>query len=382
MKPGALAAGTLLLFLLPALAAAPPGQPGVLEDEVHRLAGQVADIAGKQSGILDRLELLRRRVRLDETMLRRIAQKRQESQQALQSADAQAQTLASKEAEVRRYLLLRMREQYELGVLQQYRVYFAVQSTQDLRSAGLYLQALAQRDAASLRSLTSLRREQEANRAELTQLKASLEQEASQAEAERKTLLGEQGQLSAMLRDLSLERATAQKALDERLAAARSMDRYMNDLSFRKRIDLYSKNMALAEGSLPFPCRGVVVRSFGDTINPRFMTRVPHPGLDIASALGSPVRAVFDGIVEYADWLTGYGYTVILSHPGGFFTIYAQLDSVDVRKGQTLTQGEQLGTVGESATTQAPALYFELRQGGRAIDPAPWLKGDHHGASR
>jgi septal ring factor EnvC (AmiA/AmiB activator) len=382
MKPGAPAAAILSLLLLPALAAAPSVQPGTLEEEVHRLAGQVADIAGKQSGILDRLELLRRRVRLDEAMLRRIAQRREESQEALRAADDQAQTLASKEAEVRRYLLLRMREQYELGVLQQYRVYFAVQSTQDLRSAGLYLQALATRDAASLRSLTSLRQQQEANRAELTQLKANLEQEASQAEAERKTLLGEQGQLSAMLRDLSLERATAQKALDERLAAARSMDRYMNDLSFRKRIDLYSKNMALAEGSLPFPCRGVVVRSFGDTVNPRFQTRVPHPGLDIAAALGSPVRAVFDGIVEYADWLTGYGYTVILSHPGGFFTIYAHLDSITVQKGQTLTQGAQLGTVGEGATTETPALYFELRQGGRAIDPAPWLKGDHHGASR
>jgi septal ring factor EnvC (AmiA/AmiB activator) len=84
-------------------------------------------------------------------------------------------------------------------------------------------------------------------------------------------------------------------------------------------------------------------------------------------------------MVEYADWLSGYGYTVILRHPGGYFTIYAHLDRVTARKGEAVSQGQEVGTVGENATTASTGLYFELREGGKAINPLPWLKGVSHG---
>jgi septal ring factor EnvC (AmiA/AmiB activator) len=156
------------------------------------------------------------------------------------------------------------------------------------------------------------------------------------------------------------------------------MDKYLSDLAFKSRVDLYAKNMATAQGRLPMPCPGTVTQGFGDFVHPRFRTRVPHPGLDISSPFGTPVHAVFDGEVEYADWLSGYGYSVILRHPGGFFTIYAHLDKIDVAKGQTVSQGGGIGTVGELPATGTSGLYFELRRGGKAVDPRPWLKGGSH----
>lgn len=351
--------------------------PGATDAEVRRLAGQVTEIAGKQLGLLDRLELTRRRVRLAESVLTRVHREQASTQKALADAAAKSEALASQQREIEKYLRLRMRQQYALGVLQEYRVYFAVSSVQDLRAAGFYVQALAEKDAESLHQLAALREQQEATRSQLDLLGRKLDEQGRQAQEERRNLLSEQGRLSALLARLSQERQAAQQALDEMLQAGRKVDRYVADLSEKPmpETNATAKNMALARGQLSFPCRGTVVKGFGDAIHPRFHTRVPHPGFDIEAPLGAPVNAVYPGKVEFADWLSGYGYTVILSHPGGYFTVYGHLDQVQAKKGETVRQNDIIGTVGENAFAASTALYFELRQGGKAVDPGPWLKG-------
>ena len=271
-----------------------------------------------------------------------------------------------------------MRQQYALGVLQQYRLLFAANSTQDLRTAGFYLAYLGSRDARDLSAIHTLRQDQEKARTELEAAQARLARQSAEAAKERDSLRAEEANLSLLLDQLGRERRTAQAGLDETLAAAKAMDRYVSDLSFRSRVDLFSQNMAGAKGSLPYPCRGRVLRGFGEFVHPRFKTRVPHPGLDIAAPLGAPASAVFGGVVEFADWLSGYGYTVILSHPGGFFTVYGHLDQILVKKDATVAQGQSVGLVGQSAALDTTSLYFELRQGGKAVDPLPWLKGGAH----
>ena len=380
MRRSLLAAQALLLAGLLARGAAPPAQPtpkpdAEAEKEIRRLAEQVTEIAGKQMGILDQLELLRRSVRLAESVLARVQGQQVSTRKALAEATERASALEQQQREVERYLSLRMRQQYALGVLQQYRVYFAVNSAQDLRAAGFYIQALGQKDAESLKSLAGLRKKQEAARTELSGLEKKLEDEGRQAQEERRNLLSEQARLSSMLARLSQERQAAQQALDEILQAGRKVDTFVARASESPLPETNAKSLALARGELSLPCRGSVIKGFGDAVHPKFHTRVPHPGIDIEAPLGAPVNAVYGGKVEFADWLSGYGYTVILSHPGGYFTVYGHLDQIQAKKGEAVGQKQVIGSVGENAFAESTALYFELRQGGKAVDPMPWLKG-------
>jgi septal ring factor EnvC (AmiA/AmiB activator) len=366
----------LALLLLSRVAAAQASRPDDPEAEIRRLAAQVAEIAGKQRGTLDRVDLLQRRIRLDEMMLARVQREEAAAKASADQAAARLAEITAREESARRYLRLRMRQLYALGVLQQYRLLFAASSTQDLRAAGFYLNALSQRDAEAFRQLARVRTEQEQVQAELENAREALERQGLEASKEKEALASEQAHLTAVLTQLGQARDSAQRGLDETLAAARVMDRYVTDLAFRTKVDMMSKNMSSSRSP---PYAGSILRGFGDFVHPRFKTRVPHPGLDIGAPLGTPVRAVFDGVVEYAGWLSGYGYTVILSHPGGFFSIYGHLDQVNAQKGQTSAQGQVLGAVGESASLETTALYFELRQGAKAVDPTPWVKkGDLH----
>lgn len=95
----------------------------------------------------------------------------------------------------------------------------------------------------------------------------------------------------------------------------------------------------------------------------------PHLGVDFAAPTGTPVRAVGDGVVEFAGTQRGYGNLVVLSHRGGVSTAYAHLSRIHVRKGQRVEQGVLVGDVGSTGVSTGPHLHFEFRENGVHKDP-------------
>jgi murein DD-endopeptidase MepM/ murein hydrolase activator NlpD len=94
-------------------------------------------------------------------------------------------------------------------------------------------------------------------------------------------------------------------------------------------------------------------------------------GIDIAVAPGSPARAAEDGTVTYAGAPTPvYGTIVIVEHPGRLFTVYSQLASAAVGKGERVARGQEVGTVGPGKPSR---LHFEVRRDERAVDPLLFL---------
>lgn len=95
------------------------------------------------------------------------------------------------------------------------------------------------------------------------------------------------------------------------------------------------------------------------------------PGLSLQVNLGTPARAVFPGRVAFADSYAEYGQTVILDHGDGYFTVSAQLSTVEVRVGDELPAGARLGVIGGGGPMAE--LYFEIRLGQETLDPGDWF---------
>ena len=83
--------------------------------------------------------------------------------------------------------------------------------------------------------------------------------------------------------------------------------------------------------------------------------------------------AVYQGRVAFADYFPSYGNVVIVNHGDDFFTIYGHLDVMRVRTGEWVDAGAEVGSVGETGSLIGPSLYFEIREGAEAINPAQWL---------
>jgi murein DD-endopeptidase MepM/ murein hydrolase activator NlpD len=73
-------------------------------------------------------------------------------------------------------------------------------------------------------------------------------------------------------------------------------------------------------------------------------------------------------------WNGGYGNHVIIDHGNGFTTLYAHLTSIFVEPGMTVSQGQQIGTMGSTGNSTGPHLHFEVRYGGVPYNPASYLK--------
>ena len=99
-----------------------------------------------------------------------------------------------------------------------------------------------------------------------------------------------------------------------------------------------------------------------------------HTGLDISNALDTPIQATADGVVTEAGWLDRYGWTVRIQHTDTLETLYAHLHRMNVAAGQKVSRGDILGTMGQSGRATGVHLHYEVRLGGRPVNPQPYLR--------
>lgn len=126
-----------------------------------------------------------------------------------------------------------------------------------------------------------------------------------------------------------------------------------------------------ARGDMPWPVPGRASARFG---NPRNQGKMRWQGVTIPAAAGTPVKAIHHGRVVYADWLRGMGLLLIIDHGEGYMSLYAHNESLVREVGEWVTAGTQIATVGDTGGQTRPALYFEVREKGKPVNPAKWCR--------
>ncbi|MEM9466505.1 MAG: peptidoglycan DD-metalloendopeptidase family protein [Actinomycetota bacterium] len=121
------------------------------------------------------------------------------------------------------------------------------------------------------------------------------------------------------------------------------------------------------------PVPGGITSPFGDRVHPIFGTVRMHFGVDFDGESGDPIVAAADGVVLFSGWRNGYGNTIMISHGGGWTTLYAHQTDNNVSVGQEVSGGDLIGWVGSTGWSTGSHLHFEVRLDGVALDPAGFL---------
>lgn len=108
---------------------------------------------------------------------------------------------------------------------------------------------------------------------------------------------------------------------------------------------------------------------FGMREHPILHTQRAHLGVDYAAPIGTPVMSVADGVVVESGYQGAFGNMVIVQHNARQSTVYAHLSRMNVKRGQTIKQGDIVGAVGTTGLSTGPHLHFEFRINGRHVDP-------------
>ncbi len=122
-----------------------------------------------------------------------------------------------------------------------------------------------------------------------------------------------------------------------------------------------------------WPVRGWISSRFGYRVSPFTGRRELHKGLDIVNRAGTPVVVTADGQVVFTGYKGGYGKMVIVDHGLGKVTKYGHLSKIDVRNGDSVIRGQELGRLGNTGRSTGPHLHYEVVLNGKAVNPVDYL---------
>jgi septal ring factor EnvC (AmiA/AmiB activator) len=393
------------LALLLVLAAVPAARAQTPEKEIAesrrrleqirqqraQLGKEITGIRTKVHSLSSEVNLLNRQVTTSAALLRELDVQVEAQQE--QVAQTQQDLLDTQDRLTRRTAILhdRLREIYKRGPLNTVEVLLTSDSFADLINRYKYLYLIAQRDRHLVQEVAGLEQQlterQRLLQRRLLELSAAEEERAS----EHAQLTGRKGERQSALqiaqkreketasRIATLERdekrlsgliATLERKREEAARRAAAAARASGTARTAERTTLTTSDL----GSLGWPVEGKVLYPFGRQTQANG-TVLRWNGIGIAAAAGSAVRAVEAGTVVMAGPFEGYGPTVVLSHGGGYYSLYLYLRSVTVSEGDQVTRNQIVGSVGGEKTPEGTHIEFQIRApGGQAVDPLAWLK--------
>jgi septal ring factor EnvC (AmiA/AmiB activator) len=336
--------------------------------EIGRLQRELDGLSRRESGAAGELERIGVELALQRERVAEAQAARELARQRLAGSEAELARLGEELEATRAELRRRLVGLYRLGRHGYLRLVLSVEPGSDPLEAFRVLRFLVRRDARAIDRYTAVRERVARERDLAAGWRAEAESWVGREETrgrELARLLRRQELLVARLG--GERRALAEQAarLEDREA---KLSNFLDFLYGRGAAPLSGRPIQEFRGVLDWPVAGRVTQGFGPRLDPRYGTRVPHNGVELAVATpGAAVEAVYPGKVLFAAPFRGYGPTVIVHHPGRVFTLYAGLAELSVGRDAVVALGAVLGTA-------ADTLYFEIRVENRPEDPRAWLR--------
>lgn len=162
---------------------------------------------------------------------------------------------------------------------------------------------------------------------------------------------------AAKVDKLGRQLAMQSKSLDEIRDMATGKEEMLNSIPSIRPIGKPSRKIKLYSG-------------YGMRIHPIHKIKKMHYGIDFTAPRGTPIYATGNGKVsKITKSRSGYGNRVMISHGYGYKTLYAHMNTIDVSKGQKVKKGDIIGTVGNTGSSTAPHLHYEVIHKGKKINP-------------
>jgi len=387
-------AGFLML-----LAVAPSSAQQNVQRDLRDSQAKLDSIQNERARLQREMEGLQTRVKDASRALLNIEKQREMSRSALQELEYQATLLTdnvdltTRDHQITKTRLdnrsgdlkMRLREIYKRGPMHSVEVILTAQSFSDLLNRYKYLHLMAMYDKMVVEDVARLENELRVQEQELRESLMRLESLRTEKSMEVAELERVERSRENTLKTFRQQESRTAVRITELEKEQRRLTTTIADLE-KKRRDEESRRAGPAPaatittrdlGTLQWPVEGNVMYRFGPDRKPNGVV-LKNQGIGIGAAAGTAVKAVEAGVVEFAATYPGYGPTVIVSHGGGFRTLYLYLKTINVKVGQKITGGQILGTVGGEQTAEGAHLEFQVRvpvDGAiEPVDPLSWLR--------
>lgn len=346
-----------------------------LRDEIRQLETRVLNFT-------EQVELVSREIDNSNRMLAELDFQLDRYQEQIAETTVELEETRERLAQQKADLHRRLRDMYKRGPLQTIRVLLGAESVPDLLNRYRYMTMIARYDRQLVAQVQALEDQLLARERQLRDALAEVEVVRSTRATEHASLEMLRGRRRAALAAAREAQETTTTRLEQLEEDARQLAALISTLEARRR-ELEARAAAapvagtLSEasaGSLAWPVDGTLLYPFGTQRQPNG-TLLRWNGIGIQAPAGTAVRAVEGGRAVMAGPFEGYGPTVVLSHGGGYYSLYLYLDEIQVQEGEPVARGQVVGSVGGTRTPEGPHIEFQIRApGGEAVDPLTWLQ--------
>lgn len=394
----------LLLVWLPFAAADERSQTQQKLEQVSRDIAELQSLLKKTEGEKTALE---RELQNTEQGIGDLLNKIRKLEQQLQQNLNQSRELKQQDSKLRsqiqqqqQSLAQQARATYQAGQPDPLRLFLNQQNTSHHQHNLTYYKYMHQARMDQIASLN-------ANLTQLDQVQQQLQQQQTELDTQKKNLQQQQQQLAKLkqqrqqrIDQIKQQQKTSQQRLAARQKDQQQLDQLLSSIEAtlarqaaeRERLAKQQAaqaqtskagiavssqfshpggNFEKAKGKLPWPISGTMISQFGAA---RGDERSTWDGVLIQAAEGTQIKAIHPGRVVFSDWLRGAGLLVIIDHGNGYLSLYGHNQSIISNSGDSVKAGQVIATVGNSGGYNNSALYFAIRQQGKAVDPSLWCR--------
>jgi murein hydrolase activator len=371
---------------LAAAAPAPPQPPSpgapapAATAETRAREQELAALRAEISGLEVRLEAARRQqsgaagelaaadlaLQLEEKRLAEAVAARDQAAERETASERQVVDLERALDQRRRDFQRQLTGLYRLGRQGYLRLFFLLRPDASLLPSIRLMRYLVRRDREAVDAYQEGKQRLARRRDQLAAERQERDRWLGWEQTRRRELVVARQRKAALLARVERERQVLAGRAVELADRERKLAAFLDLLYGRSSTDLAGAPMQQFRGILDWPVAGRVVERFGPRLDPRYRTQVPHNGIDLETAVGAEVKAVYPGKVLYAAPFEGYGLTVVVHHPGRVLTLYAGLAELKKAKDDMVSLAETVGLASDR-------LYLEIRVENHPEDPVSWL---------
>lgn len=293
----------------------------------------------------------------------------------------------------------RLAAYYRLGSTGFLNAAFSSRSLHDLLQFNEYYRYLIRHDRQIMDGFRQTTNILAAAIATVTTEKEQLGQTLAEASVQKETLAAARSQRLALIDRVNTEKSLHQQALSEIEEAASRLTEKMAVLKEDAAREKTEKSLlqhppepvnptskeplakepatgetfASRKGLLPLPVEGMVTTFFGQSKQGKFGIALTSDGIDIQTAPGATLAAVYPGSIVYDGELRGYGRLVIIDHGNQYYSLISRAAEFSKQKGDQVEAGETIGVAPQKGNALLEGVHFEIRHGTTPLDPLDWL---------
>ena len=310
---------------------------------------------------IDRLAFtLHRRTKELKVLERKLAK----TEKSISAQEVEVSRLRGQMAATQKLLETRVAALYKASKMGPWIFLLSAENYGDLLRTLTFLRAMVDHDGRLLTAFEEQLEQEEALQRNLASCRSELQEKQSQVSLKKQEIETLRRRKQRALKEVRKEKTSFAKAIRDLERQAEKLQSMIQTLSDETESDSRrGLGFQAMKGRLPLPVAGKIETE----------VQRKRKGICLKAPLGAIVQGVYNGRVVYADWFKGYGNLLIVDHGDKFHTVMGHASELLKEKGDWVETGEPVARVGSTGFSGDPSLYFEIRHGGRAINPLEWF---------